>query len=95
MTRSPSTSKPHSSEPPDTDLSLVARLLRSLIRLYQTLRSGRPSPCRFYPSCSQYALEAVETHGAAKGAWLTVRRLSKCHPLGSQGVDLVPEPKKR
>ena len=46
--------------------------------------------CRFQPTCSAYALEALERHGAIKGAWLTLRRLSRCHPLGSSGYDPVP-----
>jgi uncharacterized protein len=66
------------------------RVVLGLITAYQTLRTGRPSPCRFVPSCSAYAYEAVERYGAAKGAWLALRRLSRCHPFGSSGVDLVP-----
>ncbi len=46
--------------------------------------------CRYYPSCSAYALEAVERHGAARGTWLTVRRLGRCHPWAAGGVDHVP-----
>lgn len=46
--------------------------------------------CRFYPSCSSYAIEAVETHGAIKGSWLAMRRLSRCHPWNPGGVDHVP-----
>jgi len=46
--------------------------------------------CRYYPSCSAYALEAVETHGAARGGWLAARRLGRCHPWAVGGVDPVP-----
>ncbi|HEX2360768.1 MAG TPA: membrane protein insertion efficiency factor YidD [Jiangellaceae bacterium] len=46
--------------------------------------------CRYYPTCSAYALAAIETHGAAKGSWLAVRRLGRCHPWTPGGVDLVP-----
>ncbi len=46
--------------------------------------------CRFYPSCSAYALEAVQLHGAAKGSWLAARRLSRCHPFHRGGIDPVP-----
>ena len=47
--------------------------------------------CRYYPSCSAYALDAVETHGAARGSWLAMRRVGRCHPWAAGGVDPVPE----
>jgi putative membrane protein insertion efficiency factor len=53
---------------------------------------GRPSPCRFTPSCSAYAVEALEVHGSARGLWLTMRRLVRCRPFGPSGWDPVPEP---
>ncbi|HEX5288647.1 MAG TPA: membrane protein insertion efficiency factor YidD [Streptosporangiaceae bacterium] len=49
-----------------------------------------PPSCRFYPSCSTYALEAVQVHGALRGSWLTARRLSRCHPFHAGGLDPVP-----
>ncbi|MFN2589940.1 MAG: membrane protein insertion efficiency factor YidD [Actinomycetota bacterium] len=61
------------------------------LRAYQAVQRGRPSPCRHVPSCSTYGLEAVERHGAVKGSWLIIRRLSRCHPWGGQGFDPVPE----
>ena len=67
-----------------------ARVLAVPVRLYQALRAGRPSPCRYVPSCSHYALGALATHGAVRGAWLTVRRLGRCHPWGGLGLDPVP-----
>jgi putative membrane protein insertion efficiency factor len=71
-------------------VSLVARALRGLVRLYQALRAGRPSPCRYVPSCSTYAVEALEAHGAVRGSWLATRRLCRCHPWGGSGYDPVP-----
>jgi len=74
-------------------LGPVARLLHLLVRGYRKLAAGRPSPCRFDPSCSTYALEALERHGAARGSWLAVRRLTRCHPWGGTGWDPVPDRK--
>ncbi|WIV18073.1 membrane protein insertion efficiency factor YidD [Paenibacillus polygoni] len=53
----------------------------------------KPPSCRFYPTCSAYALEAIEVHGAVKGSFLSAKRIMKCHPFHPGGVDLVP-PKK-
>ena len=65
-----------------------------LIRGYQLAISPLLGPrCRFYPSCSHYAMEAIETHGAARGTWLTVKRIARCHPLNDGGFDPVPCPK--
>ncbi len=72
--------------------SRPARVLQAPIRFYQRVRAGRPSPCRYEPSCSSYGLEALEVYGAARGSWLTLRRLLRCHPWGGQGWDPVPEP---
>lgn len=69
---------------------LARRVVMGLILGYQGARAGRLSPCRFYPSCSAYALEAVERHGVVRGLGLAARRLSRCRPLGGSGVDLVP-----
>lgn len=63
-----------------------------VIRLYQALRAGRPSPCRFWPTCSNYAAQAIESHGAGRGTVLALRRVLRCHPWGGHGVDPVPEP---
>jgi putative membrane protein insertion efficiency factor len=70
----------------------MQRLLLRAIHWYQRAAEGRPSPCRFFPSCSEYAREALEVHGAGRGTWLTVRRLSRCRPFGPSGFDPVPEP---
>jgi putative membrane protein insertion efficiency factor len=74
-------------------MSPVARLLHAVVRAYRHLTAGRPSPCRFDPTCSAYALEALEQHGAARGTWLTARRLLRCHPWGGHGWDPVPDGK--
>ncbi len=60
------------------------------ITAYQRAFEGRPSPCRFFPTCSEYAHEAIATHGSVHGLWLTMRRLVRCRPLGPSGFDPVP-----
>jgi putative membrane protein insertion efficiency factor len=75
-------------------VTLAARALHAGVRAYRRLGAGRPSPCRFDPSCSTYALDALERHGAARGSWLALRRLARCHPWGGRGWDPVPEPRK-
>ena len=71
---------------------MMSRFFIWLISIYQKLISPlvRPS-CRFHPTCSEYAKEALECHGLIKGLWLTTKRLSKCHPLGEDGFDPVPK----
>lgn len=69
----------------------MKRLLVIALRAYQLLLSPMLGQrCRFYPSCSHYAIEAINRHGAARGAWLTLRRLGKCHPWHAGGLDPVP-----
>ncbi|NYJ03591.1 hypothetical protein HNR19_004289 [Nocardioides thalensis] len=66
-------------------------VLIGLVRVYQfTLSPLLGQVCRYYPSCSHYAVEALDRHGAIKGSWLTVRRLGRCHPWAPGGVDHVP-----
>lgn len=68
------------------------KVLIGLIRFYQAAVSPLlPSSCRYTPTCSRYALEAVRRHGALRGGWLAARRLLRCHPLGGRGWDPVPE----
>ncbi len=70
----------------------LALMLRLLVRGYQLLVAPiLPMSCRYYPSCSRYAAEALERHGALAGVALTVGRLARCHPWGGHGVDPVPE----
>ena len=91
MTNSNITSNtPYAKRTLSTRATFAARLLGRAISAYRYARAGRISPCRFYPSCSQYALEAVEAHGALRGAWMATRRVLRCNPFGSHGVDLVP-----
>jgi hypothetical protein len=73
-------------------MSLAARALLFAVRVYQSFFSAlMPSACKFYPSCSHYAAEALKIHGARRGSWLALRRVSRCHPFTRGGVDLVPE----
>lgn len=71
---------------------MIARGLMLLVRGYQvTFGSIMPPVCRFQPTCSNYAMEALERHGAFKGTWLTVWRLCRCNPWGGMGYDPVPD----
>jgi uncharacterized protein len=73
-------------------MSLAARALLFAVRVYQAFFSAlMPSACKFYPSCSHYAAEAVRIHGARRGTWLALRRVSRCHPFTLGGVDLVTD----
>ena len=70
---------------------IVARALVALIRLYQRFISpGLPAACRFHPSCSSYAVTALERHGPLRGGWLAARRIARCHPFHPGGIDPVP-----
>lgn len=71
--------------------AILKRALLALIRAYQYLLSPWVGGgCRYWPTCSEYAREAVELHGALKGGWMMVARLARCHPYGRGGVDPVP-----
>ena len=67
-------------------------LIKAIIQTYRWLISPLLGPsCRFYPTCSAYALEALDRHGAMRGSWLAVRRLLRCHPFNPGGFDPVPD----
>jgi hypothetical protein len=71
--------------------ALPARLLALFVRVWQVGLSPLFGPsCRFHPSCSAYAVEALERHGARRGAWLAARRVARCHPFHEGGLDPVP-----
>lgn len=72
-------------------MSPLARLLRLPVLAYRLLLSPvLGSNCRYAPSCSEYALDALARHGAVRGTWLAVRRIARCHPWGGHGYDPVP-----
>lgn len=71
--------------------SLLARALILLLALYKrTISPLLGQNCRFHPTCSRYALEAIRAHGAWRGGWLGLRRVSRCHPFHEGGLDPVP-----
>ncbi len=72
-------------------ISLPKRLMLALIRFYRRqISPALPPSCRFTPTCSQYAVEAIEKYGALKGGYLAIRRILKCHPFHPGGYDPVP-----
>lgn len=71
---------------------LASRALIGVIRFYKAAISPwTPPSCRYTPTCSSYALEAIERHGAGRGGWLALRRILRCHPWGGHGYDPVPD----
>lgn len=66
------------------------RIAAAPVRAYRMVSAAYPSPCRYYPTCSAYALEAIAEYGALRGWWLTVRRIARCHPFHAGGYDPVP-----
>ena len=70
---------------------MITASARRVIVWYQLVREGRPSPCRYQPTCSTYALDAIDQRGLVVGGWLALRRLSRCGPWGGSGWDPVPD----
>ena len=69
----------------------IDAILVGVLRFYKRFVSPLlPPACRFYPSCSQYAIEAIKTHGSLRGSWLAAKRLGRCHPFSKGGYDPVP-----
>lgn len=75
---------------------LAGRLLAAAVVLYQQFISPLlPASCRYHPTCSQYARQAIRSHGVKRGSWLVLRRILRCHPWGRGGCDPVPAPQRR
>ena len=68
----------------------MKRILISIIRLYQKIPGNWHNSCRYVPTCSNYAIEAISTYGFIKGSWLALRRIIRCNPWGKSGYDPVP-----
>ena len=75
--------------------SILARVLLALLWVYQRTAVARGPRCRFHPTCSTYAVEAIRVHGALRGAGYAVRRVGRCHPWNPGGIDPVPPPHPR
>ncbi|MGD9690100.1 MAG: membrane protein insertion efficiency factor YidD [Phycisphaerales bacterium] len=87
----PDASTPGEAGAASRELSILQRAAIVLVRGYQvTLGPFLGGRCRFYPSCSHYAIEAIREWGAVRGTWLAIRRVGRCHPLGAGGYDPVP-----
>ena len=72
----------------------MQQLLIKLIKLYQKIPTKWHASCRYYPTCSTYAIEAIETYGTIKGLYLAIKRILRCNPLASYGYDPLPKKEK-
>lgn len=70
---------------------MLKKIFVFTIKIYQKITIMKKPCCRFYPSCSNYCIEAIEKHGSIKGIWLGIKRIAKCHPLHPGGIDHVPD----
>jgi putative membrane protein insertion efficiency factor len=75
--------------------TVAARIVSLPVHGWRLISRWLPPHCRFYPSCSAYALEALQVHGARRGTWLAAKRIGRCHPWHAGGLDPVPEPRGR
>jgi len=75
----------------DVPRSALSRILVAAIHAYQLARSGRPTGCRYLPTCSEYAALAIDEHGSLRGTGLALRRIARCGPWGGHGLDPVPD----
>ena len=74
---------------------MIKKILLNIINLYQKFISPlKPKTCRFYPTCSSYAKEVIDTYGSLKGGWMSIKRISRCHPFNPGGYDPVPKKNK-
>lgn len=70
---------------------VISNIFIGIIRFYQgAISPMTPATCRYQPTCSQYAVEAIQKHGPVKGVWLAIKRIARCHPWGGSGYDPVP-----
>ena len=90
QTTEPGAGTVRSPDPDQPRPGVVARAMIATIHAYQLARSGRPTGCRYLPTCSEYAVEAISVHGAARGSRLAAKRLLRCTPWGGHGIDPVP-----
>lgn len=73
------------------EAGMMGRVLIAIVRVYKSVISPHlPASCRYFPTCSQYALEAIQRYGALKGSWMAVKRIGRCHPFHPGGFDPVP-----